>query len=720
MFPESTSADYRTGVATARNAPPVEEFLQLLARAVRQFHTYPATSPLCLEATTASHKALAALDCGDRLVLRVTPREFVVDDTTLGAGTIVEQELVRRLHKARVAGIDIERRATPRDLSRLCTDVIRCDSRGAEASLAELLIEHGVDTIVAHMARRPEVMDVGVPSAPSRDLVAHEQRRRKAAPAVGPADYLYPPEKGWVRVDPSATLDTVSLVDLAVLVNDPADMATMLLRLTDDDPAGAISGDQALEQKFSDVAMLFSALDGHLARVMFGKLARAVLAIDAGRRTALLRRTILPGLLDGRADGAVLRDFPDPDLAESLCLLMELEAAAPEVVSAALYVLDLPADRRQAVASLVDERLHSGTAIVAHTAHENVDRFARRLVQVEATPGKSFAEFAAFDLSIDDHTAAAIADTRRAIAGTDTTLAQLDCLCRLVRLEPHPGLVKPFMQRALNLLGELDRAARWRDLAAVAARFRHLTTELRDTRPDVVDLIDTALGGHWTAGRMRALLALQGRDEEGRAVVGSLLEAFGPLLAPGFVALLDDASLHPATGPLLSLMVGHAAMLAPGLIPHLGQGGPLVDRAILRVLGFAGAGYEVTVSAHLASGDEQTVRAALRALARSGTTRAAALVALQIQNGSPLSRAAEEALWHFAPAQTIVQIGELLSRREFVVQNPETVARIIDRVSAGGMGDLSAVLEELEGFRFRLWNPDLVRVARKARELRTR
>src|ERR1019366_4439467 len=214
------------------------------------------------------------------------------------------------------------------------------------------------------MARRPEVMDVGVPSAPSRDLVAHEQRRRKAAPAAGPADYLYPPEKGWVRLDPAATLDTVSLVDLAVLVNDPADMATMLLRLTDDDPVGAISGDQALEQKFSDVAMLFSALDGHLARVMFGKLARAVLAIDPGRRTALLRRTILPGLLDGRADGAVLRDFPDPDLAESLCLLMELEAAAPEVVNAALHRLDLPADRRQAVASLVDERLHSGTAIV--------------------------------------------------------------------------------------------------------------------------------------------------------------------------------------------------------------------------------------------------------------------------------------------------------------------------------------------------------------------
>ena len=91
----------------------------------------------------------------------------------------------------------------------------------------------------------------------------HEQQRRKAAPAGGaPVDYLYPPEKGWVRLDPAAHFDTVSLVDLAVLVNDPADMATMLLRLTDDDPVGRDTGGEALEQKFSDVAMLFSALDG--------------------------------------------------------------------------------------------------------------------------------------------------------------------------------------------------------------------------------------------------------------------------------------------------------------------------------------------------------------------------------------------------------------------------------------------------------------------------
>jgi hypothetical protein len=748
MSPQPTTADYKAGIAGHKSAPrgangllrpasgtgdapgtqneglaAIEEFLQLLARAVRQFHTYPATSPLCTDAIAACRKALAGLDRGDRLALRVTPRELIVDDTGLGAGTIVEHELVRRLHRARVAGLDIDRAASPRDLSRLCTDVIRCDDHRDEPTFAELLVEHGVDTIVARMAHRPEVLDLGLPPEPLRDFVDHDQRRRRATPATGPVDYLYPPEKGWVRLDPAAGLDTISLVDLAVLVNDPGDMATMLLRLTDDDPIGAISGDEALEQKFGDVAMLFSALDGHLARVMFGKLARAVLAIDADRRTALLRRTILPGLLDGRAAGAVLRDFPDPDLAESLCLLLELETAAPEVVAAALNRLDLPADRRQIVASLVDERLHAGTATSAGAAgapDPSVDRYARRLVRVDATPGKSFAEFAAFDLSIDDQTAAAIAGTSQAIEATDTTLAQLDCLWRLVRLEPNPGLVTTFMRRALDLFGELDRAARWHDLSAAAARYRRLAKDLRETRPDAVDAVDGALAGHWTRSRALALLVLQARDDEGRAAVRLLLEAFGSSLAPGFVELLDDESLPSATRSLLPLLCDHAALLAPGLVMHLGRGGPQVARAIVRVLGFAGAGYEVAISEQLTSRDEQTVRAALRALARIGTARAAALVAFQIHSGSPVARAAEEALWHFPPPQTTLLVRDLLSRREFVVQNPEIAARLIDRVSLGGTGDLGNVLEGLEGLRFRIWNPELVRVALKARGLRSR
>lgn len=698
------------------------EFLQLLARAIRQFHIYPPTSPLCSEAIAASCRAFGAIERQERLLLRITPRELIVDETGLGAETIVEQELVRRLHRAHVAVLEIEHAASPRDFARFCTDLIRCDDIADKTTLAGLLVEHGVDTIVPRMARRPEVLDVGAPPAPVRDLVDRDQKRRRAAPAVGPVDYLYPPEKGWVRLDPTAGLETVSLVDLAVLVDDPVDIATMLLRLTDDDPAGPDARDRALEQKFTDVAMLFAALDGHLARTMFARLARAVLAIDADRRAALLRRTILPGLLDGRADGAVLRDFPDEDLAESLCLLLELETAAPEVVTAALNRLDLPADRCQTVASLVDQRLQSGGAPTeaAPGAHDQgAYRYARRLVEIDTTREKSFAEFAAFDLSIDGQTANVIAHARRTIEGTDPALVQLDCLWRLVRLEPSPAAVSTFLHRALALFSELDRAARWPDLAAAAARYRRLAGELQAARPDVVEAIDTALAAHWNRTRTLALLARYESDD-GRKAAALLLDAFGPSLAPPLAALLDDAACQASTGSLLPLMCERAAVLAPGLAVQLGRCGPTATRAIVRVLGFAGAGYEVAVAEHLTSHDEQTVRAALRALAHIGTARAAALVAFQIQNGSPLARAAEEALWHFPPGQTTAQLRDLLGRRDFVIQNPDIAVRLIDRASQAGAGDLDAVLGDLEALRFRVWNPELVRVAFKARGLRSR
>src|SRR5918994_270026 len=55
----------------------VEEFLQALARAVRQFHTYPATSPRCVEAVDESHRALALIDV-DTLPCVVGPHELLV------------------------------------------------------------------------------------------------------------------------------------------------------------------------------------------------------------------------------------------------------------------------------------------------------------------------------------------------------------------------------------------------------------------------------------------------------------------------------------------------------------------------------------------------------------------------------------------------------------------------------------------------------------------
>src|ERR1700686_5335552 len=151
---------------------PVELFLHLLARAIRQIHTYPPTSPLCTDAITACHKALASIEYRDRLTLRVTPSDLSVEEVHFGAGTIVEDEIVRRLCKVRVAALDIDRIASPRDLSRFCVDLVQSEEFDkTQVTFAEILAEHGVHTLVPNMARRPEVLDIGSPSAPAHHLV---------------------------------------------------------------------------------------------------------------------------------------------------------------------------------------------------------------------------------------------------------------------------------------------------------------------------------------------------------------------------------------------------------------------------------------------------------------------------------------------------------------------------------------------------------------------
>ena len=698
--------------------PAVEEFLQQLARAVRQFRTYPATSPLCADAISLAHKALAALE-RDRLAFRLTPRELIVDDIGVGAGTVVEQELVRRLHNAHIAALDIERHASARDLSRFCADIARSDDlANTKTTLAELLVEHGVDTIVPHLAHRPEVLEVGVPRAPLCHLVERERSRRQAAQASsGPVSYLYPPDKGWVRLDPSTTFDTISLVDLAILVEDPGDVATMLLRLTDDE-GGGDSREGALQQKFSDVATLFGSLDPHLAQVMFSKLARAVLELEPERRKDLLKRTILPSLLDGRPDGTVLRDFSNDDLAESLCLLLDLETAAPELLTTALDRLDLPPERRQIMAPLLAERLRGSTPVAVSATQHGADRHARRLIQVEPAAGKNFAEFASFDLSLDDQATATLGHIRDSIGQTDVPIAQLRFLRDLIRLEPNPTVADAFLRRTLAVFGELERMARLDDLIAWVAQYRHLADALEPSRPDVSEAILNVLTAFCTPDRMVALSDPRATGADARALATRVVEAFGKTAAPAYVALLDDPAMQAMSRALVPLMCEHGGVLAPALAARLGGCGAVATRAIVRVLGCAGPGYEQVLAEQLVTVDEQTGREALQALAHIGTAKAAAIVGVQIRQGNGSVRAAaEEALRHFAPAQAEATVRDLLARREFVLRHPQIAVRLIDRAGQAGLTGLDAAMRSLVGLRFRFWNPEIVRVALKARTL---
>ena len=704
------------------DAAAIPEFLQLLARAVQQFHTYPATSPLCRSATEACQRALVQIR-RDQFTFRVAPHDLIADEVSIGRGTIVEHELARRLHAAGIAQITIDQAVSIRELTHFALDLIACSYRErADAGLIEVLAEHGVDRIGLRPACRPEVLPVGAPAAPIADLIASQRERREQVFAGGgQVEHLYPPDKGWVRVDPATSLPSVSLIDLALLADGPTALAHMLVKLTDDGPGDGTEG-EALSQKFSDVAMLFSALDPRVARIMFSKLARAVLDLDTEARQALLRKTILPSLLDGRIDGTVLRDFPDVDLAESLCLLLDLETAAPEVVTTALARLDLSPDREAAVIPLIEERVQKRTADRPESL--GLDAHARRLVRIDQDRNRSFAEFAAFDLALDAEAAGMLVEIRDRIAATDILAAQIACLWRLTRLEPNPEQVQRFLARAEPLIASLQQGQRWTDLADWLARYRELADSLREARPDVAEVIGARLTALCTPSQAALLVELADRDEDARRAANRMIAALGADIGPALLAALAQQrgeAREPRSRGAVQMLCDHAPLVAPALAAAVGGADVALERIIARVLGMAGPGYEDALSVQLESRDEQTVRESLRSLARIGTARAAALVSAQVQKRRDwVASAAEQTLWHFPPSEAQREVRSLLSRRDFVLRQPTVAARLLDRTVQTGTSGLETLLRSTAGLQYRFWNPPQMRLGRKARALLNR
>lgn len=722
----ATSAD---GHATEWRPPDfaaVQECLTLLARAVRQFHTYPETSPLCLEAIAACQKALIGLQAREHVVFRVTPNHLVVDEVALGAGTVVASELALRLHRAHVATLEVARAVRARDLTRFCKDLSGFgEARHGSHTFLELLAEHGVGDITVQLAHRPEVLDVGPLYPPVRRLVDHEKQRRQALfTSGGPVQHLYPPDKGWVRVDPSAADDSFSLVDLAVLIDNPAEIAVALMRLTGDEKETAQDPRVAFEHKFSDLTMIFSAVDPRLTRLLFSKLSRAVLELEPDRRSRLLKRTVLPSLLDGKLDGSVLRDFPDVDLAEALCLLLDLETASPEVLTTALDRLGLPPERREAIVPLLEERVNrtaSGRPDAYGHDHA-IDTYARRLVAMKPGDARSFAEYTAFDLSVTEQTKAIVGELVDAIGATDLEAAQLETRFRLVRLEPNPELVAAFMERTRQLFDGLERTQQWRSLALWAGRFSGLAVTLRETRPDAADAIGEGLARFGSLARAMAIADLYKTGGESRARALELVDGFGAAFADSFLTAVDTPATSGAARPLVALMAERASVFAPALAGRLGTSGSAARQAILKVLGAAGAAYAheviALVSRRPGECDEATGREALRALARMATPAAAAAVAACLTSDVDwLPLAAEDALWRLPAAAASAQVLKLLADREFVLGHPDVAGRLLDRAAQTGAKGLAPVLQTLAPLRFRFWNPALVRVARKAQHL---
>ena len=179
----------------------VEEFLQALGKAIRQYHTYPATSPKCVAAVDECHRTLALIE-PESFTCVVGPRDLLVGGTAVARNPLTE-ELARRLREARCQAIEVERSASRRDVERLCTALLA--TRDGDASFADKLQNEGVQRISVSAAYQPEVLDIPATISMCAS-VDEDQQRRHAQPTSGRVAHMYPADKGWVRMDPGVGL----------------------------------------------------------------------------------------------------------------------------------------------------------------------------------------------------------------------------------------------------------------------------------------------------------------------------------------------------------------------------------------------------------------------------------------------------------------------------------------------------------------------------------
>jgi hypothetical protein len=703
---------------TSDDASPVEDACLSLARAVRKFATYPASNPQCRQAVAASGAALAALAPEDRLTLRVTSRELIAGDTAVGAGTLIEHELARRLYKARVAVLEISISASSEDLSHLCAELARPqDQSDASQTLADRLTERRVDTIVPTMAQQPVVMDVGVVSATTRARVDRERHRRHATEAHARPAYLYPPGKGWIRVDPFHRVDSVALVDLPALVEDPVDIADLLFGLTDAETPASERRQVALERTFGNLMRILGALEAELAQVMCARLAGAIGSLETNRRRTLLEHTILPAVLDGGPERFVLVAFPDEALADALSLLLELETGGPQAFATVLGRLELSSERRAAVIERIEARLRATDGRVAQA---EMERYARALLRLNAAASRDLSDFAAFDLAIDGKTTEAVAQLRVGIGSTDSCGVQLLCLRHLMDLATSPPEFEALLRRMPGLFAELERYARWDDLTAAIDSCTQRLAAMQSTRPEMAEAIGQMLTAYCTPPRLLTRIDWYAGGGPESAPSEAWIVSLGPSMVPAFARLLDDPLIHGRARALVPLMSARASELGAALAKQLPECGAHAARILVGVLGHAG-GHVTHLADVVTHADGRVVREALRGLVRIGTPDAVAVVARQIEHGREATRAlAEQALLQCPPAAVATVACDLLASRSFVLSNPDLAVRLMERARAAGAPALDERLDALSVLRFRVWHPGSRRVGLKARALRRR
>jgi hypothetical protein len=697
----------------------VEAFVARLHKALRLYASYPASNPLCEDAARDCHAALRAATTSRSLTIDVGHDEILWEGDPLLAEQRIGSEFAALFHRLSIGTILVEAHATVREVGAFCEQLAAWEQRRDDRpTTGQPPTLHACPGIRIERLQRLRVLDARELSDSRLMLAAHYGRSGgEEGTSVDGGGYLYAAGRAWVLVDSTSDISRISMVDLAFVLDDPPAFAAVLEQLASSEDAPDISQSAAFERNFREIAGLFAVLDGSLKERMLARLASSLLQLPPDRRHRLLTDHVVPSLIDGRSDAAVLRHLPDGELAGALAMTHRSRGTT-ETLGRAIEHLDLPPERSDRLFDLTMDKLReTGSDDTEDLAPGQIRGLDGQTITLERDGVRDLRRFEAYDLSMNAAMEARLGEVGTAIDGSDGNTERLRCIGNVLWRATSGEAAEVLLAQVFAVFAELNRSRRWLDVAQWTLRFMSMAQADGTLDPKVQEALKKGLGGMCSVPLVVGLLGNAARDDaESRAALEKLVASLPHNATEVLVELLRQRIDPPS---VIDLMSRNATQFAESIRAYLNDDDAFVVRSLLRILGSADAGYEMLVAAKMRHPDSMVAREAYRALAHMRTPKAVALVGDRLRKGDPLEKRLAAATLVKFQAKMADQIAlGALRQEKFVRGDPTLAALLLKNVHARSGAQLGAILERLARYRFHIWRPDLARLGRQARALR--
>lgn len=616
-------------------------------------------------------------------------------------------ELAERLFRGDVASLRVDATAPAPELARFARLLARWERReDPDQLLTERLIDEGISAVRVDLTARLRVLDLRALSSADERQLRVERRARGEAPQPVDED-----GSAWVRVETDIGLASLDLADLAFLIDDPLELASLLHEARGDRTDGH-GGAEILSGVLPDLVDLYGRLSPDVAAERFRDLAGTLTSMDGPTRWQLIDEVLVPDLLETGRPAALVGALPDEEIAHMLQRLGERQLGAPGLIEHSLERAGLGREREGIVRDALGPEGRTGGVIAGSSDAGDHRRLrAGRRLEGSGAAGATLRELAVRDLAVDAATEEALAALRVETTAATEMEERLRGHARLVRHVLNPEVADGFLARTteslrtLSVRGEGETAAGWIDELRLAA------DAVRARSPEVAGAVDRALLGLCSVEFVRRGL---GESEEPEAALHAreMIEALGPLAAPQLLEALEQEPSRGARRRLIDFMFERARALAPGLPPYLADARWTVVRNAAAVLGFAGEGQEESLTPLLDHDEPRVAREAFLAMARIGSESAARRVAERAASTDRRVREmACESIRRF-PRETGRRLAaEVLADRGVHLSWPDAARGLLRHFFAEGSDEADrTTLEPLLPLRFHVWHPGRLRL----------